>query len=832
VCYFSKLFLSILINAIILCSSASAKTIDADTYLALEPGKEHSSLDKDAPDDIVFEQEQSNRESDSSNESYHQDETADGKQAPDLSHLSQPTLEEVIEKALTAYGGIVGLSQIAKNSVSIGEVVTRKSENKSLAYRHVRKAEDWRTDMEQTDSADGSSVIVTAFDGTNYWQMKGQSVEYLEESKAKWFRDLESRDPCLLARWKIPNYRFRLLGEASYKNLPVFAVEVKEGSESPTMVLLDRTNYLVVAISYSSIIPETCQLARVTKEYSENRPTCNTLWPFEQTEFVNGEKTEQIKLSTCLLADAFTFDFFNSPRAQGAQQAHLPNPVTIPFDYSQREIILRGRIEDGEPLEFLFDTGASETIIDRHVAAQSLLSKGGQFQISSLGGDVSTQRTKIGRLELGNLILNDVEARLLDLSPQSRQLGKSLGGIIGMNVISKYLVTIDYSKPSLVFSDTAAGARPPHAVSVPFVQSTVPVIKVTLPGRDSVQLLMDTGAAFNHLSTSVASRHLNKDALSSGHIVEGTGLDGRSIELGTMVIDPVTIGSDQVRKVLFTYPISHGSSDVTRSGVSIKSPFQSIGNGQINGILGNPFWENFVVTIDGLFQRLLLKLNPVFTLNNQFDKTIAAGDTALSTKRDFRVAEIGYQRALLLANDAHNLRYQALAQERLGNLRRVMAHDLKRPEHARDSYNYFSHAEELARKGDFKDVQGRILADWSLLYSDNGQLTLAKQTMDKAILLAPQDPDVNVDCAVHLFRNRMYGEAQKYIEKALFLEPENWQALWYQVKLSEMFGDLKKEKEILTEILKYYPWSKVAAEKLRAVDPKPSSDLIPIKTAQ
>jgi len=60
---------------------------------------------------------------------------------------------------------------------------------------------------------------------------------------------------------------------------------------------------------------------------------------------------------------------------------------------------------------------------------------------------------------------------------------------------------------------------------------------------------------------------------------------------------------------------------------------------------------------------------------------------------------------------------------------------------------------------------------------------------------------------------------QRYIEKALFLDPSNWQALWYQVKLSETFGDMPKEVATLKEIVRYFPWSKIAQDKLRQVDP-------------
>ncbi len=171
-----------------------------------------------------------------------------------------------------------------------------------------------------------------------------------------------------------------------------------------------------------------------------------------------------------------------------------------------------------------------------------------------------------------------------------------------------------------------------------------------------------------------------------------------------------------------------------------------------------------------------------------------------------------------MADRANDPRDQAALLGRLGNLRRIMAKDLQRPEHSSAAYNYFSRAQELAARVHAPDVEGRILGDWSLLYSDSGQAPSAKATMDRALMLAPQDPNVNVDCAVHLYRAHLYPEMQKYVEKALFLEPSNWQALWYQVKLSESFYDTPRVVATLKEILRYYPWSKVAAEKLRTLN--------------
>jgi tetratricopeptide (TPR) repeat protein len=728
----------------------------------------------------------------------------------DATQDSQLTVDDIVEKALTAYGGRSRLAEFASDASITGELTQAKQASAPSLYKYVRKYGRWRVDVESANASSGDKLVhTTGFDGTDCWESGAQGASYLSPGQSKWLTERERRRPFILTTWNESGYRFQLLGPTSYKHIPVFGIEVTHGDDSPTTLFLDRANYLVVAATYQLNDPDLGKAVTLAFEYEENRPAQGVIWPFKQTEFIDNQQVAQSKVISCGRADNLPSDFFNKA---GEKEVRLAKPITVPFDYGQKEIVCKGKIEGNDNLVFLFDTGSSETIIDRRVAALLFLTKGPDFKIAAFGGDLSAQTTKIDRLELGNLIINNVKARLLDLSPQSRQLGKTLAGIIGMNVISNYLVTIDYGKPALTFADASNSPRPANLNEVSFSQTTAPLVKVALGGNDSQDLLMDTGAAFNHLPWAIAQRYIGKDKTQAKHFTEGTGLDGKAMQLGLVTINPVSIGSQSVHKVSFTYPASQG-----KSPGSDGSPATTAGTSL--GILGNPFWQNFIVTIDSRFQRLILKVNALGAVRSEMENAINAGDQALVTQRDFRNSEFSYQKALIMANNSQELRFQAIAQGRLGNLRRIMAHDLQRPEHARAAYNYFSKADEIARKADLKDVEGRILADWSLLYSDNGQFAEAKQTVDKALSLAPQDATVNLDNAVHLFRNRYFPEAAKYIDKALILDPGNWQALWYQVKLSETFADQNKEKETLSEILKYYPWSKVAQAKLKALTP-------------
>jgi Tfp pilus assembly protein PilF len=790
-------------------------------------------------------------------------------------------IESVMDKSLQAYGDKEHLQLFANRAQYTGEISYQSDDWQKHALKYVRKDGFWRKDIEININNGPTNIESTLFEGKNYWQYSNpvtktpdaplagntepktiagemppvapsvknsnqSELKIISSEKAEWLADEADREPFILLNWQNPAYQFKLIGHNNFKQIPVYAIEIKDDKNRLTTVYIDSSNFLVLAMTFQSypLADENNQSKKilVTKEFSENRPSVGSIWPFKEIISINKEPLSITEFSTIGLADDISPNYFVPPVAQSGagslnstyRPTRMSAPITVPFEYCQREIICRGKTGGIESLWFLIDTGTSDTIIERSLAAQSLLPRGNNFKISSFRGNVEAQTTKLDRLELGGLIINDVGAQIADLSSQSKQVGRSIAGIIGMDVLSNYLITIDYAKPCLIFADSYAGVRPEDASTVPFAQMTnstgavvneplLPRVKINLPGPDAQAFLMDTGAAFNHLSANIASRHLSENLESATHPIEATGLDGHPVQLGILALDPIIIGSYKVHKVKFTYPIEQTLKAKNGSGWQPAKLGSDILSKDLDvaGILGNPFFEHFLVTIDSSFHRLLLKPNPQFEVAYEIDAALNGGDTALYTKRDFRQSELAYQKALMLANTAHDLRYQALAQGRMGNLRRVMAHDLKRPEHAQMSYQYFKKANELATQGDFKDAQGRILADWSLLYSENGQLPEAQQTMQKALLLAPKDAVVNVDYAVHLFRDRLYAEAQKYIDKALFYDPGNWQALWYQVKLAEMFQDIPKQKATLHEILQRYPWSKVAESKLKTLDTTP-----------
>jgi predicted aspartyl protease len=741
---------------------------------------------------------------------------------------SEPLLDDIINNALTAYGGKSSLVQVGQKSTWYGEQKSLAEAGQTKSFKMSFRNEKWRLDLNESASANEDSSAETSpkpnrvtvgFDGRRVWQITGKTVSTVSAADSQNYKVKALCQPFLLAHWQDPGYKFTLLGPTTYKQAKVFAVEVQgPGIPGIMTVFIDQQNYLVVSMQSSVGITAGAdgrgKPSLISYDFTQYRPVGGTLWPFKQVLSIDSvEDTEtdlkSIDLTTEVAESAFFLPSTNST-------AHLSHEVAVPFDYAQHEIVLKGRFVTGEEMEFLLDTGASDTLIDRRVAAEHFLPKDGTFNIASMSGIVAAENSIVKRLELGKLIINDIPVKIIDLSGQSKHLGRQVAGIIGMNVVGRYLVTLDYSKPAITFADADDGVRP-NVKPVPFVKNEAPYVSAGLNGKESCNFLVDTGAAFNHMPESFAKHYITGDS-SAKHFIEGTGLDGQPVRLGTVILDNVVLGGFAAKKISFTYP-ARGDNGPVANGTSSAQASQKAGFFQDSnsGILGNPFWQNFIVTLDWKYQRLFLKNNPGFNARDVIQKSLAAGDSALTLHREYRDAEFNYQKALMVAESSNDQKERARLLGRLGNLRRLMAKDLKRPEHAKASYDYFTKAEEIAQKSKSSEIEGRVLADWSLLYADNGQQQEARTTMERGLALAPDDPNVNVDVAVQLYRSGLFPEMQKYVEKALFLDPDNWQALWYQVKLSENFNDTPRVVATLKDIVRYYPWSKVAKDKLSAL---------------
>ena len=157
--------------------------------------------------------------------------------------------------------------------------------------------------------------------------------------------------------------------------------------------------------------------------------------------------------------------------------------------------------EKNNVLQFLFDTGAGRTVIDRRVAARLGLQATIKSSIAGVGaGQVPVDVVQSASLRLGNVRLDGVNLDVTD-TPESEHVE----GVIGYDLLCTSVVTLDYKEPSIVV--TAPSAFQYHGTGDvlplsfkgrwPYVRGTLKVHGVD-PVTDD--FLIDTGSedAVNH----------------------------------------------------------------------------------------------------------------------------------------------------------------------------------------------------------------------------------------------------------------------------------------------------------------------------------------------
>ncbi|MFN7947168.1 MAG: aspartyl protease family protein [Blastocatellia bacterium] len=224
----------------------------------------------------------------------------------------------------------------------------------------------------------------------------------------------------------------------------------------------------------------------------------------------------------------------STPRAK-TDSAHFSKNFFSAFPLVRLQVgsDARGRAGNDETLEFLFDTGnAGLSVVDVSVAQRLGLELVPAGSISFAGVTLPTLRAKADRVQLLNndkaekrLLLRDISFQVVDLTPFAELAGRRVDGILGRDIISRFVTTVDYQQQSVIFGNqtvTRPAASPSATASVapsarpagdneiqkqgsriimPFeLRDGWIVVKTHLNGGLSEEMILDTGASITTFS--------------------------------------------------------------------------------------------------------------------------------------------------------------------------------------------------------------------------------------------------------------------------------------------------------------------------------------------
>jgi hypothetical protein len=254
--------------------------------------------------------------------------------------------------------------------------------------------------------------------------------------------------------------------------------------------------------------------------------------------------------------------------------------ATFNFEMQEGLIVLQVRVNGSRPLAFVLDTGSSRNLIDRALAESLGLKATGTGSLQGAGtGRVPISFIQNVRVSLPGLESTGYDFSTIDLGPLNASIGIHEDGLLGYEVLKRFVVTVDYSARRITFV-SPTGFRPdPKSLELPIeIRNKWPFVKgdLVLPGNVTVQdsFLIDSGSSdsVDHpIVMTMQSRKQTTSGVGLGEPVQGAVAQATAFRLGRLSVASPTvvccgatdatsklIGSEILRHftVTFDYPSS------------------------------------------------------------------------------------------------------------------------------------------------------------------------------------------------------------------------------------------------------------------------------------
>ena len=293
------------------------------------------------------------------------------------------------------------------------------------------------------------------------------------------------------------------------------------------------------------------------------------------------------------LLDLFIACLFVVVSTHLADAQNKPEVVEVPFTFERSSVIVQVKVNGKGPYNMLLDTGAEQCGIDLNTASElSLkLTPVGSGKVVATGKkENSLFLTKLPQIQLGSLTAKDLLAVATDFSKISQRIGIPVHGVVGYNFLKSRIVQFDYPKHVARFysvSPFAASrqANMPNRIVLPFRfygEDKFPIIDDVMINGKKIKAELDTGHSGVLALTSAAIKRLGLEAEAEDCEAEtsegalGTSVN-RKCKLKTLTVGTFTIESPSV---------------------SLRAPNSGLDQAPFEGLLGNDFFKDFVVTFD------------------------------------------------------------------------------------------------------------------------------------------------------------------------------------------------------------------------------------------
>lgn len=639
--------------------------------------------------------------------------------------------------------------------------------------------------------------VIAGYNGETSWSQFGNWVTKDTATPTKEVRNEIDHSLKVILAANNPTTKVEVLPSKPVEGKLCDVLKITPLGQTPTTIYVDPQNHYVLRTEYIGKDREQGVMGLKAVDYLDYRPISGSLLPFKTVEYLNGKKNSDTTMQEVDFNYEMADSLFDMPKESEVSQVNI-NPVTIPFDFVGDYIIARVRLNNKTEEKFIVDTGASQTVLDKSVAQKLGGGGGGSYSITTGGKALDVNYMTLSSLAVGDVSMDNVTAMVYDIAAMSLAPGSRIGGLLGANVLRRFLVTIDYRDKVLILANPQSVVIPKGATVLPITpvfSAAVPVVKATLDDKLSANFLLDTGAPFNNLPVGLAKTLLNAPVLP---VAKASGLDGTKVSMGAVRFKTLKLDNLTVADPVFA--VSPQMAATSPSGLFTASAL---------GILGNPIWRQFRMTLDYRNERLILEPHGNRQVAAQLlQKYKQIGNEYLKTK-NYNLAVAQYTELLATAEQSKDIAIEALAHNQMGVCYTDAFTSTRSTDYATMATRQFQKAVDAAKRAGDKQIEAKVLACWADLFlktPDSPQtLTSAQSLVAKASTLCPTEAAPYAVMGSLLLKIGRGDMVNTVWDQALMLDPANWTALWGKYEMAKKQNDVATQNLIANQLKRYYP---------------------------
>lgn len=470
------------------------------------------------------------------------------------------------------------------------------------------------------------------------------------DGRHAWFKDWNGKALELQGRDATDQLTANWLETVAYGGLSKDAIR----DAHPVSAALDSTGtYEIVRFEPSTSVPFSLYLdvatglpARAERQpYDDNmivvfedwRPVGDIRVPYRMREFTDADSAatttvlENVTVGALVPASRFEPLVDDEPDYRFATGKAA---LGIPFNFDNDHIMIECSVNGTGPIWFMLDTGAGWTCINETRLADFGLVTFGALSVAGGGNSADLAFTRVEHLEVGEVDMLGQRDGVLDLSGLERLYGMPMGGILGYDFVSRFVIRVDYEKRTIDIWEPSAGTEIGLGEKIPMVlERNHPHVHavVTVPtlGPIDADFIVDSGAAATaNLASPFVKTHRLTELARQAPAGKPNTIPGMETQF---------FAQTSVRGKLSTLEI--GSIFLSEIPVNLqlgKSGFYA--RASFSGTIGEGILQRFTTTYD--YSRRLLVLEPNDHFAKPFEPRRTFGVTFVSDGPEYKTFKV------------------------------------------------------------------------------------------------------------------------------------------------------------------------------------------------